>query len=127
MGLIIASYPRSGNHLYRFILEFVTGFHTQGCVPNRNDVPIFRNTFEKIPAALNHVNPFNRIGIKAHDMRTLTLTMKSQIKTEGVHLITRNALHCLASAHAGDHQASRHSSTYKAASGSYIQDVLQPH
>jgi hypothetical protein len=47
---ILLSYPRSGNHLVRFLIEILTEQPTLGCIKNIYDKPIFENTFpEKIP------------------------------------------------------------------------------
>ena len=47
---VLLSYPRSGNHLVRFLIEILTEKPTLGCIENIYDKPIFENTFpEKIP------------------------------------------------------------------------------
>ena len=63
---IIASYPRSGNHLYRFIIEYTTGKFTQGIFSNEKDKLLFNNKFENKVNPLKHVDPSRMIGIKAH-------------------------------------------------------------
>jgi hypothetical protein len=41
---ILLSYPRSGNHLVRFIIEYLTDEPTIGCLNNlSNDKPIYKN------------------------------------------------------------------------------------
>ena len=63
---LIASYPRSGNHLCRFIVEFITGKATQGCLGNSKDGPICKNTFAECPHVLAHVDDSRIIAQKAH-------------------------------------------------------------
>jgi hypothetical protein len=52
---LLLSYPRSGNHLLRFVAEYITGRPSLGCMHNPQDIPIFRNTFPK--PVLSHVQP----------------------------------------------------------------------
>lgn len=49
---LLSSYPRSGNHLLRFIIEYVTGFPTKGC--SSKDRPVCTNMYED-PTVLEHV------------------------------------------------------------------------
>jgi hypothetical protein len=42
---VLLSYPRSGNHLVRFFIELLTETPTMGCKENKNDTPIYQNTF----------------------------------------------------------------------------------
>lgn len=51
----ILSYPRSGNHLIRFLVEFLTSKPTKGSQNSPKDVPICFNTFPD-PSVLEHVN-----------------------------------------------------------------------
>jgi hypothetical protein len=54
MKNILLSYPRSGNHLTRFMIELLTEIPTLGCHTNKNDIPIYKNTFpNKIPFNIN--------------------------------------------------------------------------
>lgn len=50
---LLLSFPRSGNHWVRFILEFFTGMPTKGC--GRRDVEIYRNLFKSLISPLWHV------------------------------------------------------------------------
>jgi len=68
--IIILSFPRSGNHLTRFIIEYITGRPTMGCLGNASDVPIHQNTFEETPDILSHVTG-EPVGYKSHDLRML--------------------------------------------------------
>ena len=44
---ILLSYPRSANHLMRFLIEILTEMPTLGCIDNDLDKPIFMNIFPK--------------------------------------------------------------------------------
>ncbi|MEP3264751.1 MAG: hypothetical protein ABJN78_03205 [Hyphomicrobiales bacterium] len=63
--IIISSFPRSGNHLTRFLIEYLTGRPTMGCMDNPRDIPIFRTEFSENPSVLSHVSG-PRIGFKSH-------------------------------------------------------------
>jgi hypothetical protein len=52
----LLSYPRSGNHWVRFIIEFITGRPTHGCVGNARDLPIAMNSFPGRETPLSHVD-----------------------------------------------------------------------
>ena len=56
MSNILLSYPRSGNHLMRYILEYITGLPTSGCYGNPKDKPIYTNKFPNKETPLSHVN-----------------------------------------------------------------------
>lgn len=99
---ILASYPRSGNHLVRFLLEFLTGCPTYGCLRNQQDVPIYKNQFPTQPNVLQHVNPnCSPIAIKHHTYREIqeNLSHKKFIPSS-ILLIVRNPLEAIA-AHIG--------------------------
>ena len=64
IGLL--SYPHSGSHATRFLLEYVTGRTTAGCLNNPLDVPIAHNQFRDL--ALPHVDLERPpIALKYHD------------------------------------------------------------
>jgi len=53
----LMSYPRSGNTLLRFIIEYLTEKPTEGCWGNVKDVPICKWEYEKgVDNPLSHVN-----------------------------------------------------------------------
>ena len=69
------SAERSGNTWIRFIIEYLTGQPTQGCVQNYKDVPICRNRFPNDEKPLKHVDlkaPY--ILTKSHKPFPLTET-----------------------------------------------------
>jgi hypothetical protein len=63
--VLIASLPRSGNHLIRFIVEYVTGRETLGIHDNPVDLPLCKGFFPEAPDVLKHVSG-PAIGRKAH-------------------------------------------------------------
>jgi hypothetical protein len=62
---LIASLPRSGNHLVRFIVEYVTGRETLGIRDNPRDLPLCNGVFPAAPDVLEHVSG-PAIGLKVH-------------------------------------------------------------
>ena len=88
----ILSYPRSGNHLVRFIIELLTETPTLGCKGNSRDVPIFQNKFpEEIP--------FNILSLKNYNEKNLYRKFhnppnSNEIPSE-LLLIVRNPRECL--------------------------------
>lgn len=62
---LIASLPRSGNHLLRFIIEYVTGRETLGIRHNPEDLPLHCSAYPAAPDVLGHVaGP--AVGRKVH-------------------------------------------------------------
>ena len=51
----MVSFPTSGNHWVRFILEFFSGMPTSGIRTNPRDPPIYRNEFKSRISPLWHV------------------------------------------------------------------------
>ncbi len=67
-GLLI-SFPRSGNHLVRMIIEYASSRPTHGCLDNPNDTYICENEFLDYPDILKHVNAEKKpILRKAHNV-----------------------------------------------------------
>ena len=53
----LLSYPRSGNHLTRFMIELLTETPTYGCQTNALDIPIYQNHFKcEIPFNITNTN-----------------------------------------------------------------------
>lgn len=93
----IISYPRSGNHLVRFIAEFITGGYTQGCINNENDVPLFNNEYQ-VKDILSHVDSSNEVAIKAHFVSEVAFNKSNHlINNDGILLCIRNPFHCISS------------------------------
>ena len=63
--ILIASLPRSGNHLVRFIVEYVTGRETLGIWDNARDKPLCKSIYPTAPEVLKHVSG-PAIGRKVH-------------------------------------------------------------
>ncbi len=66
---VILSYPRSGNHLVRFLIELLTEEPTLGCKENPKDKPIFLNCFpENVPFNILSLDDYNKekLYIKYH-------------------------------------------------------------
>ena len=108
--LAIASYPRSGSHLYRFLLEYVTGYYTMGCPENLRDGPIFKNNFPLSPGCLDHVSRYKCLGMKVHTLSEYR-SIAAVRSIQGVHLIVRSPVKAL---------ASHVSSLYKEIDGSLV-------
>jgi hypothetical protein len=56
---VLLSYPRSGNHLCRFFIEFLSELPTYGCNGNLEDIEIYKNKFD-VPVQFNIPNKFNK-------------------------------------------------------------------
>lgn len=57
----ILSYPRSGNHLVRFLIEYSLGRPTKGCGRNREDIPLYLNHYpdKSVLAHVDGTKPFS--------------------------------------------------------------------
>jgi len=66
LEIALLSYPRSGSHLTRFVVELATGRATLGCRTNAQDVPICHNSFRGASDILSHVDVMRPIAQKAH-------------------------------------------------------------
>jgi hypothetical protein len=85
----LLSYPRSGNHLTRFIIEYISGKPTEGCPENKDDKYICTNVF-KNKHLLEHVNKRDKpIIIKAHSPGELRKHPKKLI------VIIRDPFECI--------------------------------
>lgn len=94
----IVSYPRSGNHLCRFLVEYITGSSTQGCIGTVGDVPICENKFPNNPDVLSHVEIDNIIAQKAHSAKELkNYGMSLGINPERILFIFRNPVDAILS------------------------------
>jgi len=59
----VLSYPRSGNHLVRYLIEYLTGSATAGCEGNPDDTFICHR---KDVQLLSHINSQNIVTKKYH-------------------------------------------------------------
>lgn len=55
---VLLSFPRSGNHLVRFLIEFITARPTNGCLGSPEDPPLSKNVYKDNPRVLEHVSGF---------------------------------------------------------------------
>ena len=92
----IISYPRSGNHLVRGIVEAYSKRPTEGCFGITSDPPIYQNKSNK--DAIISIKSDVAIGYKAHFLREIhardLLYGRSNL---GMILITRNPADAIAS------------------------------
>ena len=114
MTTIIASYPRSGNHLVRFLIEFLTGIPTEGCLNNNRDVPIYQNQFPQKPNVLNHVCPeISPIAVKHHRVAEIESNIKNlYLVPSSLLLIVRDPVDAI-SAHISDKGRTQKISQFK--------------
>lgn len=94
---IVASFPRSGNHLVRFFIEYMTGRPTLGCFNSPQDIPIHCNDFPEEPAVLAHVGG-DPIAHKAHFVRELRHLVQVY-PIAGIILIRRHPIEAIGSHH----------------------------
>jgi len=67
MNCYIVSYPRSGNHWMRFIVEFLTGRPTLGCKSSEYyDIPIYKTEFKNGMCPIKIIDEGNPIARKIH-------------------------------------------------------------
>ncbi|MEM7461141.1 MAG: hypothetical protein AAF362_00490 [Pseudomonadota bacterium] len=90
---LIASYPRSGNHLVRFCIEYVTGKPTLGHYRNPKDLPIHLNGFVDNPGILSHVGG-EPIGHKLHYIAELE-RIREKYQIDGIVFIKRNMMEAI--------------------------------
>jgi len=89
--IFIISFPRSGNQLTRFLLEWFSGRPTLGCCGNGRDVPL--HTKPELKSVLSHVNPkLKPIGSKHH---YFDLPKNPNVESDTVLLILRNYKECV--------------------------------
>ncbi len=75
-GWHIVSYPRSGNHIVRALLEYASGRPTMGCPGTRHDPPISDRQPNRKKGLIRITNS-EPIGWKAHYPRELFLNQKN--------------------------------------------------
>ena len=93
--LLIASFPRSGNHLIRFLIEYLTGRPTLGCPDQPADRPLFQNEFPGRPDILSHVRG-EPVGQKVH-FRNNVKAIEASAAIGGRVLIRRDPIEAIAS------------------------------
>lgn len=90
---LVVSYPRSGNHLVRFFIEYITGRATLGCADNPLDTPIAADEFDT-PDVLAHVDQTRPIAHKAHTVTELRGLLETG-PAQGLIVICREPIEAL--------------------------------
>jgi len=110
----ILSYPRSGNHLTRFLIEYITAGYTQGCMANVNDIPLALNEYSESDV-LSHVDLSKLVALKAHSIsEVVRYTNEYLYYPSGGIIIIRSPIYALASHMRDDLKASGSVFTKKA-------------
>jgi hypothetical protein len=85
---LVISYPRSGKHWVRFIVEWFSGRPTLGCYSNPRDLRICRNILRSKVSPLRHVAEGSMpIALKSHNFRVLKEFELDQEKCSVVFLL----------------------------------------
>lgn len=92
----LISFPRSGNHLVRGLLEAASGRKTLGCPGAKNDTPIYKRIDTEQQKILD-VDPFKRpVAMKSH-FATEIWRHGKKYPGAGVILITRDPVDAISS------------------------------
>lgn len=95
--IALASYPRSGNHLVRFVVEYATGRSTRGGRDTEIDHPIRTNSFPDAADILAHVDPFIFVAQKAHKWKeALAYEHTDGKRFDGFLIVVRNPYEAVA-------------------------------
>ncbi|MEZ9855706.1 hypothetical protein AB4347_16910 [Vibrio breoganii] len=91
------SYPRSGNHLIRFITEYITAGYTQGCINNKKDLPLYTNEYSEVNI-LSHVDRHRQVLLKVHSIAEANFNATAYLTgIERCMIVLRNPLFCISS------------------------------
>jgi hypothetical protein len=125
MTAILASYPCSGSHLVRFLIEALTGNPTQGCLVNSADIPIYKNQFPQNPNILEHVHPKKQtIAIKHHSFAEIRDNIKERnLKPSSLLLLIRDPIDVI-SAHIADRGKNQSISQFKQEVQNEVEEYL---
>lgn len=94
---LIASYPRSGNHLVRAIVEYATRSATHGCPTVRGDIAIHQREPNRA-AGLIRIDTEHIYGRKAHSLfDAMTWHERDRSLTQKVVLVSRNPVDAISS------------------------------
>ncbi|GEM_PF-2507570 len=92
----LISYPRSGNHWVRFIVEWFSGRPTLGVKGNLRDAPIHKNQFSSTKNPLSHVAAFKMpILRKGHYCEYFDSQVKRRGQAVRLILILRDPFECI--------------------------------
>lgn len=95
---ILLSFPRSGNHLVRFLIEFLTSRPTKGCMGNPEDIDICKSSFEPEENPLGHVKD-DWIWCKHHFVDEIDVNKRRdrvfKDNLNGMLLLFRDPVECI--------------------------------
>ena len=81
----LVSYPRSGNHFVRFIIEYITAHPTKGC--SREDDPVCLNIYPT-SNLMKHVNTeYCTIVTKSHSVPKISSSIIFLLREYGIEYI----------------------------------------
>ena len=83
------SYPRSGNHLVRTLIEVMSGRPTLGCPGNPNDVPIHLKVEARGTGSIA-MRSLHPIAHKSHFLRHAVIHEANSPGTWGLIFLTRD-------------------------------------
>ena len=92
----VVSYPRSGNHIVRGLMELHSGRPTMGCPGSKKDTPIF----ERLPnqkKGIIKITDQDPIGYKAHRICEILINSQKCAAPQSLILITRNPADAISS------------------------------
>ncbi len=92
----LASFPRSGNHVLRAILEYSFGRPTKGCFGSKKDSPIHERK-PNLQARVIAISNSEPIGFKSHALTEIFRVEKSYGELEGFILLIRDPVDAIAS------------------------------
>lgn len=91
----LASYPRSGNHLVRALLEYATKSPTFGCPGAKHDTPIYSRK-PNIASGVIKISEHCPVGLKSHFLNQLRRNEREH-KVANILLITRDPVGAISS------------------------------
>lgn len=95
----LVSYPRSGNHLLRTLIESMTGRPTLGCPDNARDTPIYQRVNSPQAEAIE-IRDTRPIGYKSHTLKHVARHRRAAEGCWGLIFLTRDPVQAIASQHA---------------------------
>ena len=99
----VVSYPRSGNHIVRALMEMYSGRPTLGCPGSKKDTPIFERPPNQSRGLIN-ITDCDPIGYKAHMICEILANSQTRAAPQKLLLITRNPADAISSHLARSHR-----------------------
>jgi hypothetical protein len=90
---VLLSYPRSGNHLVRFLIELLTEQPTLGVKDSPLDIPLYKNTYAK-PIPFNIEPDVETVNTESY-YRKIHIPPNTHNDIDEMILILRNPRECL--------------------------------